>query len=244
MPSRSPTWASAPTSTGVYLLRRHVFGQHQAEPPPATRGERRWFIVYAPLAFAYRLFVLFSIAWFVAQHYFFIGVLLAVWTLITVLLLPLGKGLKALLTQPQYTSRAGRVWGALAAARRGTGAAAVRGADAAPHAWPRAWSACPTTRCCAPAPTALCCGCWPAPGDLVAAGQPVLESHDPALQRAAAEQQARVALQQARLDAAWSRAGRGRPHAGRAAARASRRWPGWKTSWPLAAAARAWPAGC
>ena len=97
-----------------YLAERYVFGVKQAEPPPATSGERRWFIGYAPLAFAYRMFVLFGIALFIAGQYFFLGVLLALWGLIASLGMPLYKGIAALLTGPQYAPRMNRVKGVLA----------------------------------------------------------------------------------------------------------------------------------
>ena len=46
-----------------------------------------------PLALAYRLFVTFSIAWFIGQQYFFVGVLLAAWAIGSGVVWPLGKGL-------------------------------------------------------------------------------------------------------------------------------------------------------
>jgi putative peptide zinc metalloprotease protein len=99
-----------------YLAERYLFGVHQAEPPPATPGERRWFIGYAPLAFIYRMFVLFGIALFVAQQYFFIGVLMALWGLVASLGVPLYKGIAALVTGPQYAAHTARVRSVLAGA--------------------------------------------------------------------------------------------------------------------------------
>ena len=64
-----------------YLAERYVFGVKQSEAPPATAGERRWFVAYAPLAFAYRMSVLFGISIFIAQQYFFFGVVMALWGL-------------------------------------------------------------------------------------------------------------------------------------------------------------------
>ena len=98
-----------------YLISRHLLGVRSATAPEASPGERRWLVGYAPLALVYRLLVTFGIAWFIAQHYFFVGVLLALWSLVAVVVLPLGKGVHALLTQPQYASRAPRVWGAIGA---------------------------------------------------------------------------------------------------------------------------------
>lgn len=94
-----------------YLMRRHAFGIIGTKAPASTQAERRWFTAYAPLALAYRLFVTVSIAWFIGQQYFFVGVLLALWALGSGILWPLGKGLVRLLTDPQVSSRSLRVWG-------------------------------------------------------------------------------------------------------------------------------------
>jgi putative peptide zinc metalloprotease protein len=56
-------------------------------------GEARWFAFYAPLAFAYRLFVMFSIAIFISTQYFVIGVVIALWTLAMTLGLPIYRAL-------------------------------------------------------------------------------------------------------------------------------------------------------
>ena len=188
-----------------YLLRRHVFGQHQAEPPPSTRGERRWFIVYAPLSFAYRMFVLFSIAVFVASRYFFIGVLLAVWGIVASLVIPWARGLRRMAGDPALEPHAGRVRRTLWA-----GAAAVvlllfvvpmpHHSHATGVVWPtdnavlRAGGAGFVSRLLV------------RPGDLVQPGQAVVELVDPALDARVAEQRARLALVQARHDAAFGQA--------------------------------------
>jgi putative peptide zinc metalloprotease protein len=105
----SPNLGQRSTEYWGYLLRRWVFGQHQAEPPPSTPGERRWFVAYAPLAFAYRMFVLFSIAVFLASRYFFVGVLVALWGLVASLVVPWARGLKRLAGDPALEPQAGRV---------------------------------------------------------------------------------------------------------------------------------------
>jgi putative peptide zinc metalloprotease protein len=98
----------------IHLLRRHAFGITGEKPPAATPAERRWFFVYAPLALAYRVFVTLSIAWFIGQQYFFIGVLLALWSVVSGIVWPLGKGLAKLGTDPQISSRALRVFSVIA----------------------------------------------------------------------------------------------------------------------------------
>lgn len=194
---RANAWCS-------YLITRHALGVRSATPPPGTRTERRWFLAYAPLAAAYRLFVGFGIAWFVAQHYFFVGVLLAAWSLLTVLLLPLGKGLKALFTQPQYTSRAGRVWGGLGIATAAL-ALALFALPMPYHTPAQGIVGLPDNALLRAGADGFVVRVIAAPGSLVEAGQPLLETQDPAQRARWREQQARVAQQQARLDAAWNR---------------------------------------
>lgn len=104
-----PNLASRANKHWQYLAEKHLFGVSQSEPPPATPGERRWFITYAPLAFAYRMFVLFGISIFIAQQYFFLGVLLAVWGLAASLGVPIYKGIAALVSGPQFAAHAARV---------------------------------------------------------------------------------------------------------------------------------------
>jgi putative peptide zinc metalloprotease protein len=188
----------------LYLISRHLLGVVSATPPPATRAERRWFAAYAPLAAAYRLFVSLGIAWFVAQHYFFVGVLLGGWSLVTVLLLPLWKGLRALTTQPQYTSRAGRVWGALGA----TAAAFAAGLFVLPlphHTPARGIVALPENALLRARADGFVAEVVATPGRHVGVGDAVLVAADPTLAARRREQEARVELEQARLDAAWSR---------------------------------------
>ena len=71
--------------------------------------ERAWFVGYAPLSYVYRLFVSFSIALLMAQQFFFIGVLIALWSLSLSVVWPLLKGLRALLTAPRFAERMVRV---------------------------------------------------------------------------------------------------------------------------------------
>lgn len=92
-----------------YLATRYVFGVATARPPPSSRAERRWFMLYAPLAFAYRLSITIGIAWFVAQQYVLVGVLLALWGLFSSFVWPILKSLKALFTAGHFVERRPRV---------------------------------------------------------------------------------------------------------------------------------------
>ena len=74
-----------------WWVERHAYGLRDAEPPRATARERAWFIGYGILSTIYRVIVTLSIALFVATQFFFIGVVLALWAVATMVVMPLGK---------------------------------------------------------------------------------------------------------------------------------------------------------
>ena len=96
-----PNLAQRGTRYWRYLLERHVFRIARAEPPDATAGERRWLLFYTPAAFAYRMFVLIAIVFYIASVWFFIGVALAIWGAITMLVWPVVKFAGYLLRLPR-----------------------------------------------------------------------------------------------------------------------------------------------
>ena len=77
----------------VYLVKRHVFGVLHGESPAHGRDESFWMALYGPLSWAYRLAVMLGISLFVASHYFFAGVLMALWSVGQTLVWPVAKGL-------------------------------------------------------------------------------------------------------------------------------------------------------
>lgn len=92
-----------------YLTERFVFGVRHPERSEATPGERRWFLAYAPVSYAYRLFVSLSIAALVAQKFFIVGVLIAIWTVLASVLWPVFKGLRVLWSAPRFADRVPRI---------------------------------------------------------------------------------------------------------------------------------------
>lgn len=114
-----PNLAQRATRYWGYLLERWVL--HRPEPlsPVMAPGERWWFACYAPLSFAYRLFVLFSIAVFVSSKYFAIGIFIALWSIGAGLGLPIYRGFlwfRQALGEPRFGSRARRAGLAFAGA--------------------------------------------------------------------------------------------------------------------------------
>ena len=88
-----------------YLIQRYLFGQQQASNPADTLGERVWFVCYGIAALIYRLFIMTVIILFVASQFFVIGILLALWASLSMVLIPLGKGLHFLLAGPALARR-------------------------------------------------------------------------------------------------------------------------------------------
>jgi putative peptide zinc metalloprotease protein len=86
-----------------YLIQRYCFGVTQASTPVAASGEPAWFACYGLAAFVFRLFIAASIILFVAGKFFVIGVLLACWAGVSMLLLPLLRLLQFLFRSPRIS---------------------------------------------------------------------------------------------------------------------------------------------
>ena len=197
-----PNLATRANKHWQHLAEKHLFGVSQSEPPPATAGERRWFLAYAPLAFAYRMFVLFGISIFIAQQYFFVGVLLAVWGLTASLGVPLYKGIRALVTGPQFAAHAVRVRTVFAV----TVAVLMlmlfvlplpRHTEAEGVVW------LPEQAILRAGASGFIDAVQAQPGQPVSPGQVIVHSHDPALVSSIAAQQAKLEEARVRFDAAW-----------------------------------------
>lgn len=102
-----------------HLIQRYLFGARQLRPFVATGGERVWFVLYAPAAFAYRLFVMLGIALMIAGQFFVFGVLLALLSVFNTVIRPAVKNLHHVATSPslrKVRSRAQAItWGTIAA---------------------------------------------------------------------------------------------------------------------------------
>jgi putative peptide zinc metalloprotease protein len=87
-----------------WLMETRLFGVRQPEIE-ATRSERRWFAFFAVASFLYRNFVMLAIAIFIAGQYMIVGVILALWVLITAIFLPLLKGAAYVVSHPRLRRR-------------------------------------------------------------------------------------------------------------------------------------------
>lgn len=80
-----------------HLLQKYVFRVgDDLKAVLTTPREKGWLVFYSIGSFIYRMIVAFGIIFAVAQMYFFVGVLLALWAAWTMLLMPLHKVLKEL----------------------------------------------------------------------------------------------------------------------------------------------------
>lgn len=96
-----PNLARRATQYWGQLIETHLFATPPTQAHPDGPGERAWFLFYAPAAFIYRQLVMIGIALFLASEYFTLGVILAAWTLVTGVLLPVGKALKHVVASPR-----------------------------------------------------------------------------------------------------------------------------------------------
>jgi putative peptide zinc metalloprotease protein len=98
---------------------RRLFRATVRQPMLLAPGEAKWLALYQPLSSAYRLVVMVSIALFLANRFFFVGVALAIWALVQGLLWPLVKGAQHVLSSASLAQRRDRAvtltGGALAA---------------------------------------------------------------------------------------------------------------------------------
>lgn len=108
-----PNLASRSSKYLGYLCQRFLLGlDHSTLPNPSpltADGERYWFVFYGLAAGVYRLIISFSIAFFVASHYFIIGAMLALWYLLQQLLWPTFSALTALLIVAKENNRLRRL---------------------------------------------------------------------------------------------------------------------------------------
>jgi len=89
----------------AYLWDRYVFGVRDLESPHDSIQEKRWLALYTPLAWCYRVFVSISIILFIANEFFIFGVVLALWSLFTLVVMPLWKAYKHVTQSPALQRR-------------------------------------------------------------------------------------------------------------------------------------------
>lgn len=83
-----------------YLIQRYLFAVKHLNSPAADAGERIWLVGYGVASFIYRMMISFVIVLFVAGKFFVIGVIIALWALMTMIFLPLWKAVRFLFVSP------------------------------------------------------------------------------------------------------------------------------------------------
>jgi putative peptide zinc metalloprotease protein len=106
-----PNLAARSSRLWTALVDKYAFRLAETRLPMGERGEFKWFIVYAPAAFIYRMIVQFGIALFLAGQFFFIGVLLALWSVTTSVVLPAYKALMYVFKSPKLQKERSRAVG-------------------------------------------------------------------------------------------------------------------------------------
>ncbi len=94
-----------------YLAKRCLLGIDTADSPVTGPGEQGWFLVYGPLAFCYRIAVLAGLAVLVSGRFFGVGILIALWGAVSVVIVPSIRGISQFLNSPEALGRRSRMVG-------------------------------------------------------------------------------------------------------------------------------------
>ena len=92
-----------------YLLQRYLLRMTTSESPVTAPGESGWFLVYGPISFCYRIMVLLGLVWLISSRWFVIGVLIAVWGAVSLLILPAVRSLSRFFDSPAARNRRSRL---------------------------------------------------------------------------------------------------------------------------------------
>lgn len=91
-----------------YLVQRYLFAKRDAESPADSKGEQWWFFFYGVAAFIYRIFIMFAIILYVGGKFFAVGILLALWAIVTMVVVPVSKSLSFVFSSPRLRRQRGR----------------------------------------------------------------------------------------------------------------------------------------
>jgi putative peptide zinc metalloprotease protein len=83
-----------------YLVKRFPLAIKKEIPPYTGPGEPFWLVFYTVTSFLYRIFIYTAIILVIAGKFFFIGVLLALWSAFSLVVAPIYRGLRFLVANP------------------------------------------------------------------------------------------------------------------------------------------------
>jgi len=92
-----------------YLAQRYLVRNEEARFTLSNRRESFWLVTYGIASFIYRIFISIRIALFVAGKFFFIGVLIALWALVGLVVMPVTRLFRTILTVPELYKRRWRI---------------------------------------------------------------------------------------------------------------------------------------
>ena len=76
----------------AHVWMRHVFGARDLRHATTAPGEAAWLLLYGAAAAIYRVIVTVLIALFIAGRFFIVGVMMALWAMVTMALVPVIRG--------------------------------------------------------------------------------------------------------------------------------------------------------
>jgi putative peptide zinc metalloprotease protein len=175
-----------------YLVERYVLRVPETDAPVATPAEKAWFVFYGITSSIYRALVTVAIALFIAGKFFVIGVLLALWALVAMVVVPAAKGVRYLIDNPRLRQQRSHTLTIAA----GLSAALVLAVFVMPvpfrtQAEGVIWL--PERAMVRAGADGFVSKFLVAPGSRVAQGDPLIESYDPALDAQIHLGEARVA---------------------------------------------------
>ncbi len=79
-----------------YLVKRYLLKMQEVHSPVTALGEKKWFLFYGFISPLYRLVILFTIAIYLSDSFFVVGIVLAIWIIFMQFVAPLIKALQFL----------------------------------------------------------------------------------------------------------------------------------------------------
>lgn len=88
-----------------YLIQKYLFRIEGVKSPANAPGESVWFLAYGVASFIYRLFLITFIVFLLADQYFVIGIILAIWAVVMMAIMPVYKQVKFLVTNKKLNGK-------------------------------------------------------------------------------------------------------------------------------------------
>ena len=100
-----PNFGTRSTRYLGYLVQKYVFKIEDAKSPANAPGEKTYFVVYGIASFIYRMFLISFIVFLLADKYFIVGTILAIWAVFMMAIMPIYKQIKFVMTNPKLKNK-------------------------------------------------------------------------------------------------------------------------------------------